>query len=76
MAVGDATVGKASTFVAYSSEQHPKAKFGFRRDLTSANILFRGEAINMTLWDVSGGGESYGRLRPVSYPGTDVFLML
>ena len=27
------------------------------------------------LWDTGGGGEDYPRLRPLSYPGTNIFLV-
>jgi len=32
--------------------------------------------IAVSLWDTSGGGEDYDRLRPLSYPQTDVFILL
>ena len=33
-----------------------------------------GRPINLCLWD-TGGGEEYDRLRPLSYRGTDVFII-
>ena len=33
-----------------------------------------GRAINLGLWDTAGQ-EDYDRLRPLSYPGTDIFLL-
>ncbi len=53
-------------------------------DNYSANIMVDGKPINLGLWD-TGGREDYGillffthdedRLRPLSYPQTDVFLV-
>ena len=34
-----------------------------------------GKVINLQLWDTAGQ-EDYDRLRPLSYPGTDIFLVL
>uniref|UniRef100_A0A6B2LKG0 Uncharacterized protein n=1 Tax=Arcella intermedia TaxID=1963864 RepID=A0A6B2LKG0_9EUKA len=38
-------------------------------------MLVDGRAINLGLWDTAGQ-EDYDRLRPLSYPQTDVFLVM
>jgi len=43
-------------------------------DNYSANAIVDGEPINLGLWDTAGSNE-YDELRPLSYPGTDAFIV-
>ena len=43
-------------------------------DNYSTDVMLEDKVFNVGLWD-TGGGEDYWRLRPLSYPQTNVFLL-
>eukprot|EP01102_Stenamoeba_stenopodia_P011325 TRINITY_DN3468_c0_g1_i1.p1 TRINITY_DN3468_c0_g1~~TRINITY_DN3468_c0_g1_i1.p1 ORF type:complete len:716 (+),score=182.00 TRINITY_DN3468_c0_g1_i1:90-2237(+) len=72
--IGDGAVGKTSLLIKYSSGSFPSEYVPSVFDNYSCNVMHNGKAINLGLWDTAGQ-EDYDRLRPLSYPGTDCFLI-
>ena len=75
VAVGYGAVGKTCMFIRYYSHTFPEEYVPTVFDCASVSGVINGEPYNLGLFD-TGGGEDYHRLRPLSYPGTDVFLLL
>jgi len=73
--VGDGTVGKTSLLIrAARGEFLPTDGVPVVFDNYSTRMLGDSGNEDVMLWDTAGQ-EDYDRLRPLSYPGTDVFLV-
>eukprot|EP01083_Nonionella_stella_P190191 704484_1 len=74
IAVGDTGVGKTCMIISYMTNAFPREYVPTVFDNYSANVMIGGKPIQLGLWDTNGD-EEYNKLRPLSYPDSDVVLI-
>jgi len=72
--VGDGACGKTCLLIVFSKDQFPEVYVPTVFENYVADIEVDGKCVELALWDTAGQ-EDYDRLRPLSYPDTDVILM-
>ena len=72
--VGDGACGKTCLLIVFSKDQFPEVYVPTVFENYVADIEVDGKHVELALWDTAGQ-EDYDRLRPLSYPDTDVILM-
>ncbi|XP_056666384.1 transforming protein RhoA-like [Monodelphis domestica] len=72
--VGDGACGKTCLLIVFGKDQFPGVYMPTVFENYVADIEVDGKQVELALWDTAGQ-EDYDRLRPLSYPDTDVILM-
>merc|ERR1711918_59855 len=72
--VGDGACGKTCLLIVYCQNTFPEVYVPPVFENYVSDLVLNGEKIELALWDTAGQ-EDYDRLRPLSYPDTDVLLV-
>lgn len=72
--VGDGACGKTCLLIVFSKDEFPEVYVPTVFENYVADIEVDIKQVELALWDTAGQ-EDYDRLRPLSYPDTDVILM-
>lgn len=73
--VGDGGCGKTCLLIVYAENRFPEAYIPTVFENYVTQVSYEGKIVELALWDTAGQ-EEYDRLRPLSYPESDVILIV
>ncbi|KAH7099843.1 cell division control protein [Auriculariales sp. MPI-PUGE-AT-0066] len=73
LVVGDGGVGKTCLIIVHTTNTYPTTYVPTVADSWAETVYVGDKPYNLGYWDIAGQGE-YERLRPLSYPQTDIFI--
>ncbi|KAJ2924019.1 hypothetical protein H1R20_g13068, partial [Candolleomyces eurysporus] len=73
--VGDGGCGKTCLLIVYAENRFPESYIPTVFENYVTQVQFEGKLVELALWDTAGQ-EEYDRLRPLSYPESDVILIV
>ena len=74
--IGDGACGKTCLYIVFTKDNFPEVYVPPVFEGYIADIEVDGKQVELALWDTTGSGQKvYDRLRPLSYPDTDVILL-
>jgi len=73
--VGDGGTGKTCLLIVYAENRFPEAYVPTVFENYVTQVCYEGKVVELALWDTAGQ-EEYDRLRPLSYPESDVILVV
>lgn len=74
IAVGDGGCGKTSLLTVYTTREFPRTYVPTVFETYVQDLTHNGRPVSLALWDTAGQ-EEYDRLRPLSYPESNVILV-
>lgn len=74
IAVGDGGCGKTSLLTVYTTAEFPRTYVPTVFETYVQDLTHHGRPVSLSLWDTAGQ-EEYDRLRPLSYPESNIILV-
>ncbi|XP_054157577.1 ras-like GTP-binding protein RHO [Oppia nitens] len=72
--IGDGEVGKTCLLLVFSKDHFPTEYIPTVFEASVVNFYYKNKQVALELWDTAGQ-EDFDRLRPLSYPDSDVLLL-